>query len=291
MKEVLSKIKNGFIRYGTFGLACRYFYNGRSDLVVTNIGLKKYFVGLVICYLLGIVIVFTGTTNLPDGTAVSMPIIYTNWTIFAAAYMALMAVFTRGTQSMLMPMSHRRRTVYYLLHPIVSTVILIVCLAVLLYVVIAIAMLIMYSPDAISQDGAMLEEPVYSPCPSAVLWCCALALLSFSVALLIGALNKKQGGAAKWGKNKFIALIAGYKRQLCALISLILYYVFCLLVCNLSEFKHGNGPKLFANPVIALGYMPLWQGWLFAGLLTVVAVAMCSLAIIFTYRECKPKAF
>lgn len=91
--------------------------------------------------------------------------------------------------------------------------------------------------------------------------------------------------------KRFIANIAEYRRHLALFAVLLFYYLLSFIICNLTPYKPQYGFEFFANPMISLEYLPQWQGWLFAGIMAAAAVIMCALAIIFTYRECKPKNY
>lgn len=98
-------------------------------------GMAKYIAAYLLLAAMACVSIFTSRTQLPDGTQVSMSFGYTNWAMWVAAFMLLMAIGTRGVQGRLMPMSHRRRTVYYLLRPILISVIVCICAIVLFWLV------------------------------------------------------------------------------------------------------------------------------------------------------------
>lgn len=133
----MNKFKDEFFRYISFCRSCRYFKNNSDGLVMTDMGFAKYVAAYLLLAAMACVSIFTSRTQLPDGTQVSMSFGYTNWAMWVAAFMLLMAIGTRGVQGRLMPMSHRRRTVYYLLRPILISVIVCIC-AVVIFCIVAV---------------------------------------------------------------------------------------------------------------------------------------------------------
>lgn len=137
MKKVMCKIKDEFFCYLSFCRSCRYFKNNSEELVTTNMGMAKYVAAWLLIAVLAAVSVFTSRTQLPDGTPVSMDLLYTNWYMWVAALMLLVAISTRGVQSCkLMPMSHRRRMAYFMLRPLIVAAIVCICLIVLFWLVV-----------------------------------------------------------------------------------------------------------------------------------------------------------
>ena len=268
----MNKFKDEFFRYISFCRSCRYFKNNSDGLVATNMGMAKYIAAYPLLAAMACVSIFTSRTQLPDGTQVSMSFGYTNWAMWVAAFMLLMAIGTRGVQGRLMPMSHRRRTVYYLLRPILISAIVCVC-AVVIFCIVAVIITAVQSFIFRSVDVDIIAEPLYSFGPAAKLWLSSAILYFLSAALFVPAVR---------GANKKFAAVAAV---------LLFYYVLSFLTFNLSDYRPQNGLEFFANPMISLEYLPQWQGWLFAGIMAAAAVIMCALAIIFTFCECKPKNY
>ena len=102
---------------------------------MTDMCFAKYFAAWLLLVLLAVVSLFTNSTELPDGKIVTISIFHTSWYMWLAAFMLIVAIATRGIQGRLMPMSHRRRTVYYLLRPILISVIVCICAIVLFWLV------------------------------------------------------------------------------------------------------------------------------------------------------------
>lgn len=272
MKKVLAKIKNGLLRYRTFCRSCIYFRNEAGDAVFSNMGAPKYALTYLLLMATIFVAIFTGRTQLPDGTQVSMDIFFTNWHMWTAALALLIAISTRSVQSRLTPMSYRRRTVYYLLRPLLISAAVVICIDLIIILIGIFAAIVNHIVGA-PAEGESVTTPLYILCPSGYLWHFSAILFSFSVALLIPAIKRS------W--HKYV-VCAG---------ALAFFYVLSLVAINLSQFKPNRGLEFFSNPIIALEYLPEWLGWLFAGTLAAAAIALCVLAIVFTCRECKPKAF
>lgn len=289
----MNKFKDEFFRYISFCRSCRYFKNNSDGLVATNMGMAKYIAAYLLLAAMVCVSIFTSRTQLPDGTQVSMSFGYTNWYMWLAAFMLIVAIATRGIQGRLMPMSHRRRTVYYLLRPILISVIVCICATVLFWLVAICIAIVQKLADSIpSADVEITEIPVYLLCPAAYLWFFSSAVFSFFAVLFIAALPpQKTKSATRRGMKRFIADIAEYRRHLALFAVLLFYYLLSFIICNLTPYKPQYGLEFFANPMISLEYLPQWQGWLFAGIMAAAAVIMCASAIIFTYRECKPKNY
>lgn len=260
----MNKIKDEFFRYISFCRSCRYFKNNSDGLVMTDMGFAKYFAAWLLLVLLAVVSLFTNSTELPDGKIVTISVLHTNWYMWLAAFMLIVAIAARGIQGRLTPMSHRRRTAYYLLRPILISVIVCIC-AVVIFCIVAVI---------ITAVQSFIFQPLYSFGPAAKLWLSSAILYFLSAALFVPAVR---------GANKKFAAVAA--------VLLLFYYVLSFLTFNLSDYRPQNGFEFFANPIISLEYLPQWQGWLFAGIMAAAAVIMCAFAIIFTYRECKPKNF
>lgn len=260
---------------------------------MTDMGFAKYVAAWLFLVLLAVVSLFTNSTELPDGKIVTISIFHTSWYMWLAAFMLIVAIATRGIQGRLMPMSHRRRTVYYLLRPILISVIVCICAIVLFWLVAICIAIVQKLADSIpSVDVEITEIPVYLLCPAAYLWFFSSAVFSFFAVLFIAALPpQKTKSATRRGMKRFIANIAEYRRHLALFAVLLFYYLLSFIICNLTPYKPQYGFEFFANPMISLEYLPQWQGWLFAGIMAAAAVIMCALAIIFTYRECKPKNY
>lgn len=185
----MNKIKDEFFRYLTFCRSCRYFKNNSERLVATNMGMAKYIAAYLLLTAMACVSIFTSRTQLPDGTQVSMSFGYTNWAMWVAAFMLLMAISTRGTQGRLTPMSHRRRTAYYLLRPLIIAAIVCICLILLFWLVaICIAIVQKLAGEIPSVDVEIPEVSVYSLCPAAYLWFYSSAVFCFFAVLFIAAL-------------------------------------------------------------------------------------------------------
>ena len=289
----MNKIKDEFVRYRTFCRSCRYFKNNSERLVATNMGMAKYIAAYLLLTAMACVSIFTSRTQLPDGTQVSMSFGYTNWAMWVAAFMLLMAISTRGTQGRLTPMSHRRRTAYYLLRPLIIAAIVCICLILLFWLVaICIAIVQKLAGEIPSVDVEIPEVSVYSLCPAAYLWFYSSAVFCFFAVLFIAALPpQKAKAAAMSGIKRFFADVAEYKRHFALFAGLLFYYLLSFIACNLTPYKPQNGFEFFANPIISLGYLPEWQGWLFSGVMAAAAVTVFVLAVVFTCRECKPKNF
>ena len=271
----MNKIKDEFFRYLTFCGSCRYFKNNSDGLVATNMGMAKYIAAYLLLAAMACVSIFTSRTQLPDGTQVSMSFGYTNWAMWVAALMLLVAISTRGVQgSRLTPMSHSRKAVYYILRPVLICAIVCVCLIAAFWLIaIFIAMVQKLAGAIPSVDIEITQTSLYLLVPCAYLWHFSAIVFSFSVVLFIPALKNS------WCK---FAVCAG---------ALAFYYVLSLIIINLSPFRPQRGLEYFANPIIALEYLPAWQGWLFAGIMAAAAVTVFVLAVVFTCRECKPKNF
>lgn len=271
----MNKIKDEFFRYITFCRACRFFKNDSENMVFSKMGTTKYALAYLLLMAMAVVSIFTSRTQLPDGTQVSTDIFFTNWHMWVAALMLLVAISTRGVQAgSLTPMSHRRKVAYYILRPVFVAVIVCVCLIAAFWLVAIFIVIVQKLAGVISSiDIEITETPLYSPIPSAWMWNFSAMLFSFSVALFIPAIKNT------WRK---FAVCAG---------ALAFCYVLSLIAINLSPFRPESGLEFFSNPIIALEYLPEWQGWLLASIMAAAAVAVCTLAIVFTCRECKPKAF
>ena len=88
-----------------------------------------------------------------------------------------------------LPMSHRRRTAYYLLRPLIIAAIVCICALVLFWLVaICIAIVQKLAGEIPSVDVEMPEVPVYSLCPAAYLWFYSSAVFCFFAVLFIAAL-------------------------------------------------------------------------------------------------------
>lgn len=287
----MNKIKDEFFRYISFCRSYRYFKNDLEKIVLSHMGTAKYALAYLLLIAMACVSIFTSRTQLPDGTGLSMDIFFTNWYMWVAAFMLLMAISTRGTQGRLTPMSHRRRTAYYLLRPLIIAAIVCICALVLFWLVaICIAIVQKLAGEIPSVD--IPEVPVYSLCPAAYLWFYSSAVFCFFAVLFIAALPpQKAKAAARSGIKRFFADVAEYKRHFALFSGLLFYYLLSFIICNLTPYKPQNGFEFFANPIIALGYLPEWQGWLFAGIMAAAAVTVFVLAVVFTCRECNPKNF
>lgn len=240
---------------------------------MTDMGFAKYFAAWLLLVLLAVVSLFTNSTELPDGKIVTISIFHTNWYMWVAAFMLIVAIATRGIQGRLTPMSHRRRTAYYILRPILISAIVCIC-AVVIFCIVAVIITAVQSFIFRSVDIDIITEPLYSFGPAAKLWLSSAILYFLSAALFVPAVR---------GANKKFAAVAA--------VLLLFYYVLSFLTFNLSDYRPQNGLEFFANPMISLEYLPQWQGWLFAGIMAAAAVIMCASAIIFTYRECKTKNY
>lgn len=271
----MNKIKDEFFRYISFCRSCRYFKNDLEKIVLSHMGTAKYALAYLLLIAMACVSIFTSRTQLPDGTGLSMDIFFTNWYMWVAAFMLLKAISTRCVQgSRLTPMSHRRKAVYYILRPVLICAIVCVCLIAAFWLIVIFIAIVQKLAGAIpSVDIEITQTSLYLLVPCAYLWHFSAIVFSFSVVLFIPALKNS------WCK---FAVCAG---------ALAFYYVLSLIIINLSPFRPQRGLEYFANPIIALEYLPAWQGWLFAGIMAAAAVTAFVLAVVFTCRECKPKNF
>ena len=155
-----------------------------------DMGMAKYAASLLLLLVLAVVSVFTSRTQLPDGTQVAMDIVYTNWPMWVAALMLLFAISTRGTQGRLTPMSHRRRTAYYMLRPVIMAAIVCICLVAVFWLAALLVATIQYMAGNLqSVDVEITEYAVYELCPSAYLWFFSSAIFFFFIVLFIAALG------------------------------------------------------------------------------------------------------
>lgn len=291
MKKVMCKIRKEIFRYISFCRSCRYFKNGTYVITMPDTGMAKYAATLLLLLVLAVVSVFTSRTQLPDGTQVAMDIVYTNWPMWVAALMLLFAISTRGVQGRLTPMSHRRRAAYYMLRPVIMAAIVCICLVAVFWLAALLVATIQYLAGNLqSVDVELTEYAVYELCPSAYLWFFSSAIFFFFIVLFIAALGG-QKVRPKGSANCFFAALVEYKRHMVAFAGLAFYYVLSFIACNLTPFKPARGFEFFSNPIIALEYLPEWQGWLFAGIMAAAAITSCALAIVFTCRECRSKNF